>query len=1294
MDFFTGDQVMKSDRLSILLLGVAIFGLCLSAWGQATTSLRGAVTDSSGAAIPGANVTLTNTSTNVERHTITNERGSYDFVSVLPGPYKISVSAKGFREYVQSGLQLMVNLPASQNVQLQVGATSQTVEVSGVAPQLNTTDASVGNTMGTNAIENLPLQGQSMPLLLSFQPGVVYNGDKLLEDNYDTRAGMVNGERSDQNNITLDGVSDNDEFEGYAFNGVLPTTPFSVQEFRVTTSNSDATQARSAGAQIAMVTKGGTNNWHGTLYEDNRNDLGEANDWFLKRTQLADNQPNRPGKLIRNVFGGTLGGPIKKNRFFFFFNYQGTRLAQAATSIVRTIPTDTLRDGIIQYKCANAAQCPGGSVTGVSGKSYTIDPGYYGIGPAQLAQMDPLGIGPSKVALAYFNTYAHPNDFSVRDGHNYAGYRFAAPTGSSANWYIGRLDYKLTESGNHTLFLRGTAVDDSSNSAPFQAGGAPMYVNKDLSKGLVAGYTAVLSPHLVNSFRYGLTRQSLGTNGNSTQPWVYMRSMDQNISRTSSSVTPVHNFVENLSWSKGKHNLQFGANIALIRRKSMTYGTSFSDTLLNADWIEEGGFAGKNDALDPAAAGLPAVASTFTNSYDFPLAGMMGIASEIDARYNYFVNSATSATPMDQGAPLIRHWATDTYDLYANDTWQLLPNLSITAGINYQLMTPVTETAGQEVIPNINMGMWFQQRTLNMLQGIGSNQDPIVQFAPGGSVWGKSGLYSAQTKNFAPRFGIAWTPRANGGLLGRLLGNDQTVVHAGFGMYYGNFGPELATTFDQVGAFGLSASLQNPAGSLPLADAPRITSMNVIPTTDANGNPLMPAAPSSSFPVTYTGVRAIARGIDQSLKTPYSYAMNLSIQRSLPGHITLDIGYVGHMGHRLLVYSDIATPGDVVDPKSGIDYFTAATRLSEMARQGIGVVNGVLDPNAITASVIGPTAAYWQDMIAPKATYGLWSQAGAPTSNMLASVYDMFRTTVYNETTGLYRMDVNSAFYKSRNVPTFVTGYNTFYDNQYSSLYVWRSQGWSNYHALQVGLHKQMTNGVLFGFNYTWSHAMDVESMAERGVRHNDKVIINPWDLRAQYGPSDADLRHQINAYWVVDLPVGRGKYFANNIGKAADAVIGGWQVSGTSRWTSGYNASVLMGYVWPTNWEEMGNANAVGPIPTGGSNTNGVPNVFTNPQAGLAAFDYAYPGQAGTRNPLRGDGFIDWDMSLAKSWQMPWAEGHTLQFRWNVFNVANSHRFDIRNGAQLEADVNSFGNYTSTLTQPRVMEYQLVYRF
>ncbi len=1281
---------MKGLRLfHYLAAAVLTLALSVSAWGQATTSLGGLVTDPSGARVPNAKITLTNQATDISRVASTRASGEYDFASVLPGTYTVTVEAQGFRTYVQKGVVLQVSLPATLNVALQVGAVTQAVEVTAVAPLMNTTDASLGKTVGVSAITQLPLPAENMVLLLSYQPGVVFTGQNetaYMKDVYDTRAGAVNGERSDQNNITLDGVSNNNEFQGYAFIGVLPTTQFSVEEFRVTTSNYGVSEGRSAGAQIAMVTKGGTNQFHGTLYEFNRTQFGEANDYFLKMAQMSSGEPNKPPHLVRNIFGGTLGGPILKDRLFFFFNYEGHRQSQAA-SVVRTIPTATLRDGIIQYQCEDSTLCPGMTVAGVSGQSYTIQPGFYALGPAELTAMDPYaGGGPNTAVLNYMQRYPLPNDTSVGNIVNTSGYRFGAPTTLSNNWYIARLDYKLTSSGNHTLFWRGTAIDDHIKDPPFLPGEASMNPEVDLNKGFVAGYTGILRSNLVNTFRYGLTRESTLTAGTSNQPWVEFREIDMGITRSTGVVAPVHNFADNVNWLKGSHNIKFGTNILLARRNTFSDANSFSDALTNADWVISSGLANKGDALDPAVAGYPAVASTFGHSYDFPLAAMMGFASEVDARYNFFINSPTDATALAQGAPLTRHWATGNYNFYFEDTWRARSNLSITYGLNYQYMTPVTETAGQQVLPNVTMGDWFEQRRSNMLQGIPSSQDELISFVPGGSHWGKAGLYSSQNANFAPRVGVAWSPHPSDGWLKTLMGEDKTVIRGGFGVYYSNFGPELALTYDRVGEFGLAATLQNPAGILDIAEVPRVTDMNVIPATDNNGNPMIASPPSSAYPAVYTGVEAIARGIDQSLQTPYSLAADFSIERQLPGNMVLDLAYVGHFGHRLLDLDDIATPLDLVDPKSGISYFAAASRFSELARQGV-------DPATITASMVGPTAAFWQNLVALRPGTTSYSLCNSGTTNdPLVAAYALFECTLYNETTGLYRMDINSSTYTGRRYPTFNLGYNSFYNPQYSSLYVWRSIGYSNYHSFQAGLHRQISSGVLFGFNYTLSKSLDVESLAERGQRSNAGVIINAWSPYQLYGPSDFDVRHQMNGYWVAQLPFGHGKTYGSGVGPVANAFIGGWQLSGTGRWTSGYPTNVFMAYVWPTNWEEMGQANRTSvPISTGNTIAS-VPNIYTDPAAALAGWDYAYPGQSGVRNAIRGDGMFNIDMSLSKSFTIH--ESQKLQFRWNVYNVTNSVRFDSFT-AQPQWDVsNTFGNYSQTLTTPRVMEFSLVYQF
>jgi hypothetical protein len=1298
----------------------------VTAWGQASTALRGVVTDPSGAAVPGAKVTLVDPSTNLTRSVTTASDGAYTFPELLPGTYTLTVEATGFQKYVQTGLAVRVALPATQNVQLKVGAVTQVVSVSGQAPLLNTTNASIGETMGSTQILQLPLEARNVPSLLSIQPGVVYTSDRTDMPDWDTRGGAVNGERSDQNNITLDGVDVNDQFSGAPFSSVLPITVDSVQEFRVTTSNYGAQEGRSAGGQVELVTKGGTNNFHGSLYEYNRTSAGQANDYFIKTAEALNGQPNKPGKLIRNIFGGSIGGPFMKNRFFFFFNYEGRRDAEGLSAL-RTIPSLALRDGVIQYFCTADSSCSGGSVTGLSGKTYTYAPGTYAISPTQLTKMDPLGLGPNPAVVKYFNSYPAPNEIGSSDGLNFQGYRFAAPVSNHYNWLIGRLDYKITANGNHSLFLRGSGEDDTLQGQPFLPsgfllGGIPETSEKDLNKGFVAGYTAIFGPHWVNNFRYGLSYQSIGISGNSNDPWNRIRSLDQGFIRGHRFTVPVHNFVDDVSWMHGSHNFQFGANFYFIRRNSQSQATSFSDGVTNGDWITSAGIAGSGDSLDPAANGLPAVDNT--NGYDFPLVGLLGMVTEVDAAYNYHLNRDLTGTALPQGAPVPRHYSIDQYDLYWQDTWQMRPNLTFTYGLRWALMGPIGETAGQEVAPTFSLGEWFNQRGQRMRAGLPASLDPSISFAPAGPSYGKSGYYPWQTRNFAPRIGFAWTPRPSGGWLEKLIGNgDKTVVRAGFGMYYDHFGPGLALAFDNNGAFGLSTSLTNAAGFETITSSPRLTSMNVIPTTDNNGVQIFTPAPPAVFPQTFpaTGPAsfAIAWGLDSGLRTPYSYAIDFSIDRQLPGDMAISLSYVGHLAHRLLVQSDLAMPYDLVDKQTGISYFAAATRFSQLARQGV-------DPTTLTNAQVGQTAQYWIDMMAPLAAgdqysvndpvNGFGCGNGGPTSNPVVAAYQLFQCTVTNETTGLFFLDlygIPGTQQDSNGDPNnwYYTKFGpyAYYNAQYSSLYAWRSIGYSNYNSFQLSLKKRMTHGFLFDFNYTLSKSLDISSDAESAnffsVGSIDTVI-NSWSPYQLYGPSSFDLRHQLNADWVWQLPFGRGQMLGRNVGRAIDAAIGGWQLSGVARWTTGFPGNANPGYTWPTNWELSGNAILTGTPQQGTTSlqpsTNSSPctfsggwNMFSNPCQAYNAFDFPYPGQSGVRDAVRGQGYAGWDMGLSKVWHMPYNDSHTVQFRWDVFNVPNLKRFDVQSvNNELDLGTTNWGKYTRLLTNPRIMQFALRYQF
>lgn len=1350
-------------QLSFLVVfGASLALFSSAAWGQATTSLRGTVTDPSGAAIPNATVHLVNPGTGVERTTKTDQQGGYVFAEVTPGNYVLRVEAAGFSTYEQKGFQLLVNLPATINVKMKVGAATTTVEVTAAAPLLNTTDASQGNTMSGSQISEMPLYGRNVAALLSVQPGVVFtsNRDDLMTN--DTRGGAVNGARSDQNNITLDGVDVNDQSGGAgrnpsaaAFTTVVPVTVNSVEEFRVSTSNYGADQGHSAGAQSSLVTKGGTNSFHGQAYEYNRTQFGEANDFFNKTGESLSGEPNKPLHLVYNIFGADLGGPIKHDRAFFFFNYEGHRQRQAA-SVADSIPSPTLADGIIQYPCKNPADpacAGGGTVQGVSGKTYTVAPGDFAIGPNQLKAMDPLGVGPNPSSLAYFQSYYNnptvvPNDLVDGDGLNlnFDGFRFPASQDFKNDILIGRIDYKLTSSGTQTLFWRGSGQDNYEPGTPLLPGGPPQHSVTDFSRGMVVGYTAVITPNLTNNFRWGLTKQSIVDAGDNDLPANFIRDLSQDEGNYGIGFNfPVNNFTDDISWTKGQHTFTFGTDIAIVHNNSVSTESSFSDGSTNAAWLNVGGFANRSSPFNPVSAGFPQVDPAFDTGYDFPLIGLLGMVTEVDAQYNVHVNSNSSGTDLAQGAGLPRHFALDESEFYGQDSWKIRHNLTFNYGLRYLRLTPPWETSGQEVAPTQDLGVWFQERADGMMNGVPSNAFPNITFDIAGRSNGRPDFWATQN-DFAPRLSIAWSPEPSQDILKRLVGDgDKTVVRVGFGKYYDHFGQGLVTTFDRTGGeFGLSTLLTNPANVETAASSARwapisgqgLTSAinnipNINPATgtpyvDPQGNLLFTPGPTPNFPLNFpAGNFCICWGIDSSMKTPYSYALDFSISRELPHNMAIEVAYVGRLGHNLLVQSDLAQPLNLRDPASGITYYQAAQVMANLARSNGG---GGADPASVTTATIGPTAAYWNNLFTPVAAGDEYNQGALissnvakqtcgfdangnglqliPTTDPVTAIYETYLCNAFNETTALQEFDaIGIPGLNTSNTYFAKTGAFTWFDNQYSSLFAWRSQSWSHYNALQVTFKKQMSQGLQFDFNYTYSTSFDLASDAE-GVGRWDSLsgdVVNPWMGDQLSGPSDFDLRNQINVQYIWQLPFGQGRPFASHIGRGLDAIIGGWQLSGLTRWSSGFPISAGTCFCFPTNWQLTGDAIASQRISGGHSNVVDLAgdrtyNIFSNPAAAFNDFSVPLPGESGSRNPVRGDGFLNTDMELGKTWKMPYNERHTLQLKADMFNVFNMNRFDVQSLSQsgnLQTGVfGTFGDYSRLLTLPRIMQFGLEYDF
>jgi hypothetical protein len=1319
--------VVKSSLGAFRCVWIALLfvtaGLCprLAQAQTGTTSLRGTVLDKTGGAAVGAKVVLTNSAQALERQTRTNSTGAYEFLALPPGTYVLSVEMTGFRKYEQRNLQLLVDSPGTADVTLDIGSTAETVEVSAQAVALNTSDASLGNAFDETQIKQLPIESRNVPDLLSLQAGVTYTGNRSdINKDLDTRSGAVNGARSDQSNITLDGVDVNDETRGYAFTSVLPVSLDSVQEFRVTTSNYNADSGRSSGAQVALVTKSGTNDFHGSVYEYHRNTFTSANDYLVKIAELQSGTPNEPPKLIRNIFGASVGGPIWKKRLFFFTNYEGYRQAEQ-NSVVRVVPSAAMRDGIMQYQCGDSSACPGGPVQGLSGATYNIPSGVHAMAPSQLAAIDPLRLGANPVVLKYLQSFPMPNDSTQGDGLNEVGFRFRGPIATGNNWYIARLDYKITGNGNHTLFWRGALRNDTQGGVPYLPGSAPEQTLADYSKGFTVGYTGVLSSTLINNFRWGYTRQSFGQNGNSNAPQILFRGLNDNstsnnsslaVVRTRSFQVPVHNFTDDLSWLKGKHTLQFGTNVAFLRNPRSSQLSSFSDGSANPGWLPTAAVANTGTFMDPAASGLPAVASSFGSGYDFPLLTLLGAVTEVDAQYNYKLDGNV----LPQGAPLTRHFAADSYEFYAQDSWKIKPNLTLIYGLRYSLFSPPWETGGYESSPTSNLGSWLSQRADNMAQGIGSWADPLVSFQLSGPANHKPGLYDWDFHNLGPRVGIAWSPAYSDGLLKSVFGGPgKSSVRAGFGIVYDRIGQGLLTTFDRRGAFGLSTLLSSPNGQTTLATAPRVTSLDSIPTTDLNGDLMFVPAPAGSFPQTFPSgnqhgaYSGSTYGLDSSIKTPYSYTIDFSVARELGHNFSIQASYVGRLSHRLLVQEDLAQPADLVDPKTHVDYYTAVQALAKVYKSA-----NAPTPAQVTPAMIGPTAQYWTDMTQALKAGGAYSLdpttiQGCPqfvTTDPLQINYALFSCYSGNETTAIQRID-QSGFPDANNPGVVYNGNcgqtgtipNCYVNSQYAGLFAWRSLGTSAYHALQVNLQKHLSKGLQFDLNYTFSKSMDLESDAERvdllGLGAGGQIY-NAWRPKQLRSVSDFDTPHQINANWIAELPFGKGKWIAKDAHGLTEAAIGGWQLTGVARWTSGFPVSVGNGFAFPTDWDFTGLASQIAPASVRTTkNPDGTVNLFPDPTgpSGIQAFRRSLPGESGTRNSLRGDGFAGLDLGLAKRWKMPWLESHTLQFRWDVYNVLNLTRFDV-NSVTTAIDSGSFGAYSGLLTSPRVMQFALRYEF
>lgn len=967
--------------------------------------------------------------------------------------------------------------------------------------------------------------------------------------------------------------------------------------------------------------------------------------------------------------------------------------------MTETVPTASLRAGRVKYIDVN-----GNTQTLTMANIASMDPNCTAAGTC------PWGPGVDPNVLTDLNKYPMPNGFTSGDGLNTASFVFSAPNPITLNTYIAKLDYVL--SANSRFYVRGILQGDRDSGAPEFPGESPSFSLTNTSKGIAAGHSWTIRNNLINNLRYGYVRQQLDNTGAGTSSYSDLVGISPLTAenRTTLLNVPVHNLVDDVTWIKGKHTVQFGGNWRVISNNTLANTVSFASATTGAANISQAAIANTGQSFDPAAFGFTAVSNGFSSSYDNAITAIAGLISTINANNNYQVSSSgTQAAILPVGSLIQRDFKANEGEWYAQDSYRLKKNLTVTVGVRYSLLQTPYEVNGQQVAPTVDLSQWFANRAIAAEKGLG-NQPPI-SFAPSGKARGGQPYWPMNKTNFAPRLAIAYSPSFTSGVLGALFGGPgRSSIRAGFGMYYDHFGEGIVDGFSQFGSFGLTSTEAAPSNIFTPDDAPRYTGRTVIPL-----GVLTPPASSVSYPATPSsdplngGFTFNSDGIDGKIKTPYSLAADLSVQRQLRGGFTFEAAYVGRFGRHLLQQLDLAAATDLVDPKSGMDYFTAARLMSQFA-----LAHGE-DPTAVI-----PSIPFFEDLF-PTAAAGGFSATqniytGGGGSAACPSGFS-WSNRPGREIGAPFRLGLIATNLANGGVSPVCAGLPPvpFWDPQFSSLFAWSSIGISSYNAGQFILRHPVSHGLQLEFSYTYSKSMDMGSDTERTNAQGTtstttsagstvaSFIQNSWNPRLNYAPSDFDTRHAITVSWVYALPFGQGKWLARSAKGWTDALIGGWQLSGLGRWTSGLPFSVIDDTGFTNNFLFTSNMVQTGPIKTGVfQNAHGAPDVFADPAAvaggiftNQSPLRFPFPGEAGSRNNFRGPGYFGIDASLAKSWRI--RESMALKFAWEVFNVTNSVRYDARTNAagtgpldNGSADGPSLGAFSSTLTAPRVQQFSL----
>ena len=832
-------------RFRGLVFGVsALFLACATLFAQGTTSrVFGVVQDPSGAVVANATVKLTNEGTGVAFTVKSSDGGEYVFDAVQPGAYTLSVEASGFRRFVSTGNKVTIGQPATINAKLEVGSLAEAVEVAGSAEAVQTSSSgNYGNLVATQAVMDLPIvgtRGRNPLNLVDMQPGVA--------DGANTGGGIhVHGARDRSWNYTLDGIDVNDSSQGGSNTTSFRINPDMLSEFRFMTGNNTAEYGRNSGGQVAMVTRSGTNQIHGNGFWFYRTPRLNANEWQNNLDNLGKAQ------LQQNIYGGAIGGPIIKNKTFFFFEIQALR-ARSSTLTTRTVYTAQARQGILRYVKGGRNQpagVPGASVDA----NGNVLPGL-SIGTYDVAANDPQHIGLDPSLQGMLKDMPMPNNFTIGDGLNTAGFSFTPLASERQHDQTIKIDQVINSKNTvygRFVWGRDDSLCDIVNSGQPIFPGGPCLVNTLRGpRNFAINWRYTPTTRMTNEFVIGQNRYdpifgqpsslekiSIASAPVDT-PWQYYFG--------NSRVVSTWQAVDNFAYFKGAHAWKFGFNLRRVREED----TRGSVAGLNA--AEEINFSTSINTVDPATFGLPADLNT---SFDRPnfqsnINFLLGRVGQIDRGFVAQGDQWTKNTfNFDTRYP--------EYEFYGQDTWKVRRNLTVDVGLRWEIRLSPTTPQNNIKVPN---------------QVIVAGAAPTTT-----ATWGSGSLFKNQLGNFGPSLGFSWDP----------FGDGKTAVRGNYRIAY-----------DRINTFVIASTI---LPNLPGAAYPAINqSFGQAGGRLSNLPDLLPPTQSPSSLATPAPYAAASNTvIDPNLKTPRTHQWGFDIQRQVARNTVLDVAYIGRRAYHLL----------------------------------------------------------------------------------------------------------------------------------------------------------------------------------------------------------------------------------------------------------------------------------------------------------------------------------------------------------------------------------------------------------